>query len=401
MMEGPSKHPEVLPSPTIKAACSKVGLLHGECFDLTESKNTKDEILIPENTKKSESHFSSERTTSTFIVSGNTNERDDTMEEKLSENISTSDQDSAEASLSHSTGKSSATGRKSIMQGIGGSSTFPAKLHAILANEEWNQIIRFLADGIRWKVFDVKKFEKQILPLFFRHSNYASFTRTSLGWGFKRAGKSCYQHKQFLKGNPELCHSMGRVSKNGSSNENRQAWPGSNTCSFQPHPFVPTNSCAVTIGNYENSQHIPQYSNFRTPASFYNSYPINRDKQELHQCNELNSTLSDVPPILRQTGSSTMSSNCGNAPQYNDLTPRFSRCESYGFKHISTRCKSHSVHSEDRTRSSYALVNQCSNQNYLSNQPQIELRSSQFMSDNSWLDHQSNSRIFQRKRSIP
>jgi len=83
--------------------------------------------------------------------------------------------------------------------------TFPMKLHSILISERWSDIIKFEADGKKWKILDKKRMEEEVLPLHFRHNKYLSFTRSVIGWGFKRVGKATYYHKLFNRNAPDLC----------------------------------------------------------------------------------------------------------------------------------------------------------------------------------------------------
>ena len=88
--------------------------------------------------------------------------------------------------------------------------TFPAKLHMILSNHDFQDIIAWLPHGRSWRILQQKAFEERVIPLYFRHGRYSSFTRqvsyytmpppTSLfwfltfwrfccqvnGWGFRR-----------------------------------------------------------------------------------------------------------------------------------------------------------------------------------------------------------------------
>uniref|UniRef100_A0A7S1FZW7 HSF-type DNA-binding domain-containing protein n=1 Tax=Corethron hystrix TaxID=216773 RepID=A0A7S1FZW7_9STRA len=102
--------------------------------------------------------------------------------------------------------------KKDTRSGIYGLHIFPAKLHAILANKEWKDIIRFSDDGMSWSVIDKIQMEKQVMPVYFRHSNYASFARNIVGWGFKRVRKATYFHKFFCRDAPRICQQMSRIS---------------------------------------------------------------------------------------------------------------------------------------------------------------------------------------------
>jgi hypothetical protein len=61
-----------------------------------------------------------------------------------------------------------------------------------------------------------KIFESEILPLYFRGSRFASFTRKLNRWGFSRISRGpetgSYYHKLFSRDNPELCTQMSNNS---------------------------------------------------------------------------------------------------------------------------------------------------------------------------------------------
>lgn len=72
--------------------------------------------------------------------------------------------------------------------------SFPKRLHGALnAVEENNlqQVISWTNGGKAFKVHDLEKFERDILPRFFNTKKYASFTRALHAHGFKcaRAGR--------------------------------------------------------------------------------------------------------------------------------------------------------------------------------------------------------------------
>lgn len=65
-------------------------------------------------------------------------------------------------------------------------SSFPLKLHSILANPEFQEYITWLPNGRSWRILKPAAFERVVIPLVFRHAKYASFMRQVNGWGFKR-----------------------------------------------------------------------------------------------------------------------------------------------------------------------------------------------------------------------
>lgn len=64
--------------------------------------------------------------------------------------------------------------------------TFPIKLHMILSNPEFQDIISWLPHGRSWRILQQKAFEERVIPLYFRHGRYSSFARQVNGWGFRR-----------------------------------------------------------------------------------------------------------------------------------------------------------------------------------------------------------------------
>lgn len=93
---------------------------------------------------------------------------------------------------------------------------FPAKLYRILNTPEFNDIICWMPHGHSWRVLQQERFEKEVLPVFFRHGRYASFVRQVNGWGFRRIQSgpdfNSYYHRSFLRESPESCRRMKRPS---------------------------------------------------------------------------------------------------------------------------------------------------------------------------------------------
>ena len=80
--------------------------------------------------------------------------------------------------------------------------TFPTKLHTILSNPQYRNIISWLQHGRSWKVLDPKRFQEEIVPKYFRHRKLSSFMRQVNGWGFYRANEgvdhNSYYHEVSL-----------------------------------------------------------------------------------------------------------------------------------------------------------------------------------------------------------
>jgi len=106
--------------------------------------------------------------------------------------------------------------------------TFPVKLHMILSNPEYQDIISWLPHGRSWRILQQKTFEEQVLPVHFKHGRYSSFARQVNGWGFRRVTKggdyNSYYHEMFLRGMPQLCKKMKRLTLK-EKEENETATP--------------------------------------------------------------------------------------------------------------------------------------------------------------------------------
>jgi hypothetical protein len=55
--------------------------------------------------------------------------------------------------------------------------SFLMKLYSILESEEYNHIIDWGGEGKYFIVKKISEFTEQVLPKFFKHSNFASFVR--------------------------------------------------------------------------------------------------------------------------------------------------------------------------------------------------------------------------------
>lgn len=55
--------------------------------------------------------------------------------------------------------------------------SFPVKLHEMLEDEEFSSYISWMPHGRAWKILRQDEFEEKVIPLFFRHAKFASFTR--------------------------------------------------------------------------------------------------------------------------------------------------------------------------------------------------------------------------------
>uniref|UniRef100_A0A7S2MAD3 HSF-type DNA-binding domain-containing protein n=1 Tax=Skeletonema marinoi TaxID=267567 RepID=A0A7S2MAD3_9STRA len=96
-------------------------------------------------------------------------------------------------------------------------SNFPARLYAMLAEENYSHIISWMPHGRAFKVHNKKLLLEEALPKYTGQSKISSFTRQLSGWGFKRLHQmgldyGCYYHECFLQGHPRLTILMRRIS---------------------------------------------------------------------------------------------------------------------------------------------------------------------------------------------
>lgn len=77
--------------------------------------------------------------------------------------------------------------------------TFPEKLMSVLDNDQLSAIITWLPHGKGFIILQKKKFASDIMPLYFKHSKFTSFTRKLNRWGFTRVPRGpetgAYYHK--------------------------------------------------------------------------------------------------------------------------------------------------------------------------------------------------------------
>jgi len=90
--------------------------------------------------------------------------------------------------------------------------TFPQKLMEVLANREIADIVTWLPHGKGFIILQKRKFAAEVMPLYFKHSKFTSFTRKLNRWGFTRITRGpetgAYYHKFFQRDNHLLCMQM-------------------------------------------------------------------------------------------------------------------------------------------------------------------------------------------------
>ena len=106
-------------------------------------------------------------------------------------------------------------------------------------------IVSWMPSGESFKVHKRELFSKDILPLYFRHSNFKSFQRNLSIYQFSRIWsgpeRGSYQHEYFIRGNKRLCHKIIRkgckpssiildAPSSGSNEREEKALTAASTC---------------------------------------------------------------------------------------------------------------------------------------------------------------------------
>lgn len=90
---------------------------------------------------------------------------------------------------------------------------FPAKIYQILENESAD-IIRWLPNGAAFRIVDHGRFEREIIPKYFRHNQISSVQRQLNLYGFKCVSrgedKGAFFHQKFRRGDWEIVKKITR-----------------------------------------------------------------------------------------------------------------------------------------------------------------------------------------------
>lgn len=91
---------------------------------------------------------------------------------------------------------------------------FPAKIYQIVEMED-SDIIRWEHDGKSFRIYDYERFEKEIIPKYFRHCRIASVQRQLNLYGFKCVSrgedKGSFYHPQFRRGEYDSVREIRRT----------------------------------------------------------------------------------------------------------------------------------------------------------------------------------------------
>eukprot|EP00567_Pseudictyota_dubia_P005630 CAMPEP_0197445466 /NCGR_PEP_ID=MMETSP1175-20131217/10678_1 /TAXON_ID=1003142 /ORGANISM="Triceratium dubium, Strain CCMP147" /LENGTH=598 /DNA_ID=CAMNT_0042976429 /DNA_START=24 /DNA_END=1817 /DNA_ORIENTATION=+ len=100
-----------------------------------------------------------------------------------------------------------------IKENNGFARTFPQRLMDVLnSGKHAEQAAVWMPDGLSFVIISPRTFMDQVLPMYFKQTKFASFTRKLNRWGFKRVTRGtnagAYYHKLFQRDHPELAAQM-------------------------------------------------------------------------------------------------------------------------------------------------------------------------------------------------
>ncbi len=102
--------------------------------------------------------------------------------------------------------------------------SFADQLMAILDEDQYCDVLRWMPDGKAFTIVDPKRFTKEFMPKFFNIRNMSSFVRKLTRWGFARVheketlNSDIFKHSDFQQGKPCMCREIrcvGRLSSFG------------------------------------------------------------------------------------------------------------------------------------------------------------------------------------------
>lgn len=89
---------------------------------------------------------------------------------------------------------------------------FAQKLFDVLDSGYHSDVAKWLPGGTAFIVLNKRRFANEILPVYFKQSQYTSFTRKLSRWKFTRVSRGpymgAYYHKHFRANNMRLCETM-------------------------------------------------------------------------------------------------------------------------------------------------------------------------------------------------
>lgn len=217
-----------------------------------------------------------------------------------------------ETSISHLT-----MSRASIL-----AASFPFKVfkileHIDLAAPQWKTIISWSDHGRSFRVHNRKKFESEIMPLYFKTKHYESFRKQLSIWGFKRINgvrhPDCgsYYHELFLRCNPSLCEKIERNAK-PKADERGWSFPMQEPDFSSMQPMPQSNGEPAAIGSSDPAN----VTSSSATDTVVDTQPVSSDNSSFSSNFTPNSYTSGGAEISSQASQNRPYSNSSN---YSDL----------------------------------------------------------------------------------
>lgn len=178
---------------------------------------------------------------------------------------------------------------------------FPQKLHKLLDDNFYSDIISWQPHGRSFRIHKKKEFERIVMPTLFQQSKIASFHRQLNHYGFKRQilespDKGGYYHECFLRGRFQLSLSVHRVVSSGpkkNENDTRKVEPY--FYSMKPLPMVKVESGHhMSNSNYDYQYRVMSNTCNESPCS------INKGISNHHNMQEVCPKSLELPSLLEE-----------------------------------------------------------------------------------------------------
>ena len=134
---------------------------------------------------------------------------------------------------------------------------FPRLLHSMLDRSEedgYSDIVSWLPHGKSFVIRDREEFVRRVLPKYFKQTRFSSFQRQLNLYGFVRVERSgpdhkSYYHAKFLRDEPELVETMGRIKSEAVSFAH---WSPKSDPDFSAAPSTGDLNIAPAYGDTDN-----------------------------------------------------------------------------------------------------------------------------------------------------
>jgi len=148
--------------------------------------------------------------------------------------------------------------------GCGGSvETFPFKLHEMLKQPAFEDMVAWQTHGRCFMIHQVDQFVNDVLPRFFNQSKFRSFQRQLNMYGFRRLRRGVdrggYYHELFLQGREDLCRRLIR-SRSGATGAKKGPNGTSTSLSTSSSSSVTSSSSNGSGSDHNSNNHCSKES---------------------------------------------------------------------------------------------------------------------------------------------